>query len=131
MTYLVDTDWLIHVFNNQQSFVDELNQLAADGVAISIVSMAELYEGVHLASQPEAVRASIQRLQQQFPILGLDAETAEKFGEVRCHLRRVGQLIPDMDLLIASTALRHSLTLCTQNERHFQRIPDLSVLSLP
>ena len=39
--------------------------------------------------------------------------------------RRQGQLIPDLDLLIAATALHHDLTLLTRNIRHFNRIPEL------
>jgi predicted nucleic acid-binding protein len=34
-------------------------------------------------------------------------------------------LIPDMDLLIAATALEHDLTLVTRNLSHFSRIPEL------
>jgi len=131
VTYLIDTDWLIHVFNNSMVFVRQLDRLTVDGVAVSIVTIAELYEGVFLASQPEAVRASIQRVQQDFKVLGIDVETAERFGELRARLRRAGQLVPDLDLLIAATALRYGLTLCSQNVRHFQRIPGLVVLSLP
>ena len=112
-------------------FVRQLDRLTVDGVAVSIVTIAELYEGVFLASQPEAVRASIQRVQQDFKVLGIDVETAERFGELRARLRRAGQLVPDLDLLIAATALRYGLTLCSQNVRHFQRIPGLVVLSLP
>lgn len=57
--------------------------------------------------------------------LGLDESTMETFGRVRNYLRRRGQLIPDFDLLIASTALQHDLTLLTRNTRHFARIPNL------
>lgn len=39
-----------------------------------------------------------------------------------------GNLIPDLDLLIASTALEHALVLLTRNRRHFQRIPQLRLL---
>jgi predicted nucleic acid-binding protein len=36
-------------------------------------------------------------------------------------------LIPDVDLLIAATALEEDLTLVTRNTRHFERIPDLKL----
>ena len=44
---------------------------------------------------------------------------------MRAFLRRQGQLIPDLDLLIAATALAHDLTLVTRNRRHFSRILSL------
>jgi predicted nucleic acid-binding protein len=50
---------------------------------------------------------------------------AERFAWLRSALRRQGMLIPDMDLLIAATALEHDLTLVTRNLSHFSRIPEL------
>lgn len=38
-----------------------------------------------------------------------------------------GMLIPDLDLLIASTAIVHNLTLMTRNTRHFSRIAELTL----
>jgi predicted nucleic acid-binding protein len=49
----------------------------------------------------------------------------ERFAFIRADLRRRGQLIPDLELLIAATALHHDLTLLTRNVRHFDRIPEL------
>ncbi|MER3559173.1 MAG: hypothetical protein C4336_06790 [Armatimonadota bacterium] len=50
-----------------------------------------------------------------------------RFAEIRAHLRRRGELIPDFDLLIGATALVHDLTVLTFNLRHFQRIPELKL----
>jgi len=47
------------------------------------------------------------------------------FARVRSLLRRQGNLIPDLDLLIAATALEHELVLLTRNRRHFERISQL------
>lgn len=41
--------------------------------------------------------------------------------------RTADAIIDDMDVLIAATALSHSLALLTNNEKHFERIPGLSV----
>jgi tRNA(fMet)-specific endonuclease VapC len=49
----------------------------------------------------------------------------EIFGRTRSGLRRAGQLIPDLDLLIGATALHHDLILLTRNRRHFTHIPGL------
>ena len=51
----------------------------------------------------------------------------EQFARIRARLRRQGQLIPDLDLLIAATAVTHGLTLVTRNRRHFERIPELAL----
>lgn len=64
-------------------------------------------------------------------VVGLDAETANLFGQERHRLRRAGSLIADMDLLIGVTAVRHNLTLLTNNRRHFERIEGIRIESLP
>lgn len=40
-------------------------------------------------------------------------------------------MIGDFDLLIAATCLRHGLTLCSNNRRHFEAVEGLQILSLP
>ena len=42
---LVDTDWIIHYLNGQPEIVSKLQELQGRGVAVSLVSLAELYEG--------------------------------------------------------------------------------------
>ncbi|MFN8592295.1 MAG: hypothetical protein U0031_12620 [Thermomicrobiales bacterium] len=46
-------------------------------------------------------------------------------ANTRAAPRSGGHLIPDMDLLIAATAIQHDLTLVTRNRRHFARAPRL------
>jgi tRNA(fMet)-specific endonuclease VapC len=58
------------------------------------------------------------------PFLGMldyTAECAEIYGALR------GRLAGRGDLVIASIALRHDLTLVTGNTRHFSRVPGLRV----
>jgi tRNA(fMet)-specific endonuclease VapC len=49
------------------------------------------------------------------------------FGEIRAQLQRTGQPIGSNDLSIAAHALADDLTLITNNEREFQRVPGLRV----
>ena len=46
MRYLVDTDWVINYLRGRQQVVERFNQLVQHGVGISIISIAELYEGI-------------------------------------------------------------------------------------
>ena len=69
----------------------------------------------------------MQELLSTFAIVSVESSTAFQFAELRAFLRRRGRLIPDMDLLIAATALEHDLTLVTRNHRHFARVPGLRV----
>ena len=51
----------------------------------------------------------------------------ETYGEYKALLSKNGIIIDDMDLLIASTAITHNLTLVTNNVRHFGRIKELEI----
>ena len=62
--------------------------------------------------------------------LDLDPAVCRVFAEERRRLRAVRSLIGDFDLLIGATALRHNLTLLTNNRRHFERVQGLTVLSV-
>ena len=52
---------------------------------------------------------------------------ADTFADVRRKLRMSGNMAPDLDVLIAATALAHGLTLVTGNLRHFARVPGLRI----
>jgi tRNA(fMet)-specific endonuclease VapC len=60
----------------------------------------------------------------------IDEETSKIFGKERGRLRAAGLMIGDCDLLIGATALRHNLTLLTNNRRHFERIEGLHMKSV-
>ena len=55
------------------------------------------------------------------------AGTAKVFGRVRARLEQAEEILPDADLQIAATAMRHGLELVTGNVRHFVRIRGLKI----
>ena len=50
------------------------------------------------------------------------------FGEIKSNLK--GNIIEDMDILIAATALSHNLILVTNNVKHFKKIKELKLESI-
>lgn len=130
MRYLIDTDWLIDVFSGVDDAASTLTRLSSDGVAISIVTLGELYEGAVLDPDPAVAKERYKTFIAPFPVFSLSPSTMERFAELRGQLRQAGRLIPDFDLLIAATALEHDLMLVTRNRRHFSRVPDLQIYEL-
>jgi predicted nucleic acid-binding protein len=99
-----------------------------DGLAISTITYGEVTEGVLFGAQ-RATNMQIWRdFLAAFDIVDVTMEIAEIWADIRGSLRKDGNLIPDNDLLIASTALRFGMTLVTWNLRHFGRITGLDVL---
>jgi tRNA(fMet)-specific endonuclease VapC len=131
MTCLIDTDWVIDHLNHIEHVTRRLEERAPEGLALSIISLAELYEGVYYSRDPVESEAALQRfLNPELTILGLDKETCKIFGKERGRLRAAGLMIGDCDLLIGATALRHNLILLTNNRRHFERIEGLRMESV-
>jgi len=52
VSYLIDTDWVIDHFNKIEKVTRKLEELAPQGLALSIVSLAELYEGIYYSRDP-------------------------------------------------------------------------------
>jgi tRNA(fMet)-specific endonuclease VapC len=127
LKYLVDADWLIDAAAGRSAAVRTLDRLSGDGLAVSIVAVAEVYEGAFRTSHPEATLAEFREFLGDYAHLPLTDPIIERFARLRAALRRQGQLIPDMDLFIAATALEAELSLVTRNVRHFARIPELTL----
>ena len=104
--------------------------MAVDGIGLSIVSLAELYEGVYFSADPLMSETVLNNFLELVEILGLDDETCRIFGQVRGRLRAQGALVGDKDTLIGATALRHGLILLSNNRRHFERMQDIDIISV-
>ena len=130
MSSLLDTDWAIDYLNRVADTIQRVDELRPDGIVISIISVAELYEGVLNSHDPERRERALQDFLRPFRIISLDVPICRIFGVERARLRATGTLIPDMDLLIGATALHHDLTLLSNNRRHFERLQDLRIISV-
>lgn len=127
MKYLIDTDWLIDVLSGISSAASRLQTLSSEGVGVSIISVGELYEGAVLAPDPNLVLGRYQDFLTAFSIVNLDDSIMHRFASIRARLRQAGNLIPDLDLLIAATAINRDLILVTRNLRHYERIQGLII----
>ena len=125
MDYLCDSDLLIDFLAGRDLAMRWLTPLFEEGLALSMVSVGEIYEGILYGRDSATNERRLVELLGFVSLVTLDLETARRFGDIRGRLRSEGMLIGDNDLLIAATALRYDLTLVTRNRRHFDRIPDL------
>jgi len=97
---------------------------------MSMVSLAELYEGIYYSRNPAKDEAVLRDFVRGVGVLGIDEEVTRIFGRERGRLRRLGRTVGDLDLLIGATAIRHNLTLLTNNRRDFERLEKLRIVSV-
>lgn len=127
--YLVDTDWIIHWLNGHPAIGRRLEALRPEGLALSVISLAELYEGVYYSRDPQGNERQLHDVLAGLTLLGVDVETCQIFGRERGRLRQRRTMIADFDLLIGATALRHELTLLTNNRSDFEVFDTLQIES--
>lgn len=129
MSYLLDTTILIDLLRQKQSAWEFIDGHEKDQIFTSSICEAEVWEGVHREKENFIKRKeALEKLLSSFyEILNCDSESALIAGKIRANLGVKGEMIGDMDILIAATALNHNCILVTKNPKHFQRVPDLQV----
>jgi len=130
LSYLIDTDWIIHYLNGNSGIVEKIGSLEKEGLAASIISVAELYEGIYYSTNSAGNEKALNDFLSGISTLGIEDEVCKVFGRERGRLRQEKKMIGDFDLLIASTCLHHRLTLMTNNRRHYEMVDGLNILSL-
>jgi len=128
--YLVDTDWAVHWLHSNERIRQRMKELRGQGLALSAISLAELWEGVHYSRNPQESEHGLHNFLRRISLIGIDEETCKLFGKERGRLRAQGKRVADFDLIIGVTARQHNLTLLTNNRRHFENIEGLRIESL-
>jgi len=124
MIYLLDTDVIINHLRLREAITP--NTLP-ESSAISVITYGELLYGAYKSSRTDTVldRLGSFLTTYSLPMLNLDTAVISVFSRIKASLDRKGERLDDIDLLIAATAIHHSLILVTKKIKHFSRIPDL------
>ena len=130
LSYLVDTDWAVHWLHSNERIRRRMEELRGQGLALSAVSLAELWEGVHYSRDPLQSEHGLNDFLRRVSFVSIDEETCKLFGKERGRLRAAGKHLADFDLIIGVTARQHELTLLTNNRRHFENIEGLRIESV-
>ncbi|MDE2837264.1 MAG: type II toxin-antitoxin system VapC family toxin [Chloroflexota bacterium] len=128
MEYLVDTDWVIDYLHRADRTARRLEELLPRGVGLSVVSLAELYDGLAGSKDPDADSEALRLFLEAIAVVPLDDAACRVFGKERARLREAGNIIGDMDILIGATAISNDLTLLTNNRRDFERLQGLHII---
>jgi tRNA(fMet)-specific endonuclease VapC len=127
VNFLFDTNALIHLMKVHEPLVTRARQEAPSCIAVSSITLAELWYGAARSQRPQRSRVEQDAALAPFRVLDFDAESANHYASLRSSLEKVGKPIGDRDLLIASIALANHLSLVTSNTAEFMRVPGLSV----
>jgi tRNA(fMet)-specific endonuclease VapC len=126
MNFLIDTNICSAYLKGNPVVWNKFMQYSG-GLAISVVTAGELWTWVSRGKASERSRRSVTNFIASVDVIEIDLTIALRFGELRGTMLDHGTPLPDMDALIAATALAEDLTLVTHNVADFQPVPDLRI----
>ena len=128
MPYLLDTDTASYVVRGAYPALDAtLAKTPANGVAISVITRAELLFGLERRGNPRALSRVVHAFLDRIDTRPWDNAAADMFAKVRAQLERQGTPIGLADTMIGAHALALKAVLVTNNLKHFQNIKGLGL----
>src|SRR5207244_1359558 len=113
--------------------VNFIQSKSEEELITSTICEAEISEGIYREEgkrfgpklvQKEEIFASFSE------VVPFDSIQADFAGRIRANLSQRGEMIDDLDVLIAAAAMDRSAILVTRNIKHFKRIPGLQVMEI-
>lgn len=128
MKYMLDTDTCVYAINKRpQSVFDRFKKERVGDIALSSIALSELRYGAEKSGNPEKNGKALEDFISPLEILEYGEEQSEEYGRIRSYLERRGEPIGSMDMLIAAHAVSLGITLVTNNQREFGRVPGLTI----
>ncbi|MFN7970850.1 MAG: type II toxin-antitoxin system VapC family toxin [Acidobacteriota bacterium] len=127
---LIDTDVLSAIMRKDAQALTRARAYLGEHHAftISIITRYEVLRGLKAVGAAARVE-KFDRLCETCEVLPITDAVVVRAADIYGDLKRRGALIGDADILIAATALVEGLGVVTNNEEHFNRVPDLHVES--
>ena len=126
--YLLDTNICIYAIKKKPIFVlEQIKEKSKLGIYISALTVAELEYGIENSTKIEKNRISLLKYLSLFNILPFDDKDAIPYGKLKATLKKEGQIIGPIDMLLAAQALSKDLIFVTNNTKEFERIENLKL----
>jgi tRNA(fMet)-specific endonuclease VapC len=127
LRYLLDTNIVIYVLKRRPVEVLSTFNANASRMAISSITLAELFHGAEKSSRVSENLATVEDFCSRLEVLPYGPKAAQHYGAIRAALEKFGQPIGVNDIHIAAQARSEGLVLVTNNLGEFARVPALEV----
>lgn len=123
--YLLDTN-IISFYLKGDERLKEIVSINIDSSAIPIISYYEIVSGLQSINASKRIN-KFEEFCELIDIINLDKASILDSCGIYSALKKSGNLIDDIDILIAGIALANNLVMITDNISHFERIAGLRV----
>jgi tRNA(fMet)-specific endonuclease VapC len=126
--YLLDTNICIYIQRQRpEKVLTRFQKLKPGDAAISVITWGEMLYGAEKSKQRRKALQLLEEFKSFVPVLPIPETAGNTYGIIRASLESKGTPIGNNDLWIAAHAKAVDLTIVTNNEREFQRIPGLKI----
>ena len=126
--YMLDTNICIYIRQKRPTDVlSRFTSLRRGDAVISVITFGELRYGAEKSRERERALEILDEFVALVPVEPMPAAASTAYGSIRTTLERRGEVIGNNDLWIAAHAYTAGVTLVTNNEREFRRVPGLLV----
>ena len=127
-SYLLDTNICIYIHHRRPAqVIDRFRRIKSGDAVISVVTYGELLFGAQKSQRQAEALQIIEEFASTVGVMPIPVQAATVYGDLRAKLEAKGEVIGGNDLWIASHAVAEGLTLVTNNEREFKRVPGLNL----
>lgn len=127
LRFMLDTNICIYVIKNRPPALrDRFNRESAR-LAISMVTLMELYFGAEKSAHPKRNRDVVEAFAARLQVLDYGAKAALHTAEIRATLGAAGTPIGPYDAMIAGHGRSEGLIMVTNNRREFDRVDGLQI----
>ena len=128
MLHMLDTDTASYLIKHRSPAMEaRLAALPPSMTCVSVMTRAELQYGLKRLPAGHRLHLGVRQFLSIVRVLPWDSEAADFYADIRHQLVTSGQLIGEMDMMIAAHSLAARAVLVTNNVRHYERIPGLSL----
>ncbi|MDR0606288.1 MAG: type II toxin-antitoxin system VapC family toxin [Bacteroidales bacterium] len=128
--YVLDTCICSYVIKRKpkiaEAIAENVIRHEKDRLFITIFNHAELFTGVML-KESLTLRKAVEIFIERLSVMYFSEKASFEYAKIRSELQKRGDLLDDMDMLIAACCIAENATLITCNMKHFSRIKRLNL----
>ena len=137
MNYVVfiDSDIIIRTLRKKNSKINNKAKEVMKNIfqesqpKITIFNYAELFEGTFWSANVAKSQRIMTQYLQKFELIHFNLKNSLEFARISAELEMNGNIIGDMDILIASIVIGNDDVLYTRNIKHFNKISSLKIIN--
>ena len=126
---VIDTDIASFIFKGSDYADPYIPLLTGNELALSFMTVAELFQWAILRKWGARRLAQLEQYLSDYIIIPVDQPLCREWAQIRADQQSAGRVISPQDAWIASTAIRHNLSLVTHNIKDFREISNLRLIT--